>query len=182
MRDRPTTREQQCGLHLLDLARAYPHDPATPAAFALLEEYRVREAKLRRLAELREASERPSPFTKLALARHKLVKLIARRGGRVEPAKQRPLRRRDVARRPRGRIVYHAPRWPIEPEGDAGLGRLRSFSSRASGRRRKKVRLEDRTLARLAAPAGGGVRCPASSARASRGAIGQAPAALIPSA
>jgi hypothetical protein len=89
MRDRLTTREQQCGLHLLDLCRAYPRDPATPQALALLEEYRVRGAELRRLAELQAAAERALVPGNLTAARRRLVRLIRARGGLVQPAKQR---------------------------------------------------------------------------------------------
>jgi hypothetical protein len=112
MRTSPATRDQQCGLHLLDLCRAYPRDPATPAALALLEEYRIRGAELRRLAELKAAAERALVPVKLAPARR--AQFVRARGGLVQPAKQRPPRPRGVARRPRGPIAYHAPRWPIE--------------------------------------------------------------------
>jgi hypothetical protein len=106
MRERPSTREQQCGLHLFDLARAYAHDPATPQALALLEQYRVRGAELRRLATLKAAAERAAVPMKLTRARRKLVKLIARRGGWVEPRKPKPPRpRRSMRARTEGRAL-----------------------------------------------------------------------------
>jgi hypothetical protein len=50
------TREQRCALHLLDLCRAYPCDPARPQALALLEPYRAQGAEARKRAELARAA------------------------------------------------------------------------------------------------------------------------------
>jgi hypothetical protein len=64
------TQEQACALHLLDLVRVYPRNPAAAPALAMLEAYRIRGAEARKQAELKAAGEpcvlirrrmRPSP-------------------------------------------------------------------------------------------------------------------------
>jgi hypothetical protein len=56
------TSEQQCMLHLLDLCRADPHDPARPQALAILEGYLVRGAEARQRAEFIRAAQTRSPL------------------------------------------------------------------------------------------------------------------------
>jgi hypothetical protein len=76
------TREQQCALHLWDLCRAYPRDPAWAAARVILEEHRLRGAETRRQAAVAQASRmRASPAFQLLAARRKLIKLLRARGG-----------------------------------------------------------------------------------------------------
>jgi hypothetical protein len=69
------THEQACALHLLDLCRAYPRDPAAPPATAMLEAHRIRGAEARRQDALKVAqtSERSAAPARLAAARRKLV-------------------------------------------------------------------------------------------------------------
>jgi len=98
------TAEQQCALHLLDLCRVYPDHPARPAALAIVMEYRVRGAELRRLAAIRAAREAETGKA-LQLARRKLIRLIAKRGRQaaIAPAKSsqpRPRAAKAVAMKP----------------------------------------------------------------------------------
>jgi hypothetical protein len=67
-------------LHLLDLVRAYPDDPARKSAMALLEEYRARGAEARRQAEARQRVS-AFPAMQLAQARRRLIRLLRARGG-----------------------------------------------------------------------------------------------------
>jgi hypothetical protein len=47
--------EQQSGLHLIDLIKAYPREPGAHQALAALEDYRLRGAEARRKDENRKA-------------------------------------------------------------------------------------------------------------------------------
>jgi hypothetical protein len=69
----------------------------------MLELHRARGAELRRQAE--QARARAATPLTLAVARPRLLGIIRQLGGLAQPAKQRPPRPRDVARRPRGPIV-----------------------------------------------------------------------------
>jgi hypothetical protein len=71
MRANPITQEQACALHLLDLCRAYPRDPAAQRATAILDAYRLRGIEVRKQAALKaaQASERSASPAKLAAAR-----------------------------------------------------------------------------------------------------------------
>jgi hypothetical protein len=87
------SREQQCALHLLDLCRAYPNDPARPQALTFLEPYRIRGAEARGQAASRAVqavrASRASPGRQLAQARRRLIKILRLRGGlTVAPARQ----------------------------------------------------------------------------------------------
>jgi hypothetical protein len=84
------SREQQCALHLLDLCRAYPGDPARPQALAALQEHAARGAAFRKQAELaRAAQARSSSAFSLVMARRRLIKLIRRRGGLAARSEKR---------------------------------------------------------------------------------------------